>query len=285
MNMETHYARIGRDGRLTIPTKLRARLSQVMCKDHDAVFARETVFIERHLCESHVKMWVAESSDQMSNEQTQLQRSQRRMTTGCIAANVDDSYRIHIPLGFRRKTGLSDAIVWVVRGREIEIWSAQRWELGRSVCAENESVLLPQDKLSGRVRRMLESRGEAGPQALAQVDSRGRLTMPILSREDLGKDVIILPGLDRCLAVYSSQQWRVYLEGLSQSRPTPEHFRGLNRVVFASVFPANLEPIGRLAIPKPLQRCVRPGREVTVLVSPCCTYVWDAEAWNNLPSV
>jgi MraZ protein len=282
--MEIYCAKIAGDGRVTIPTEVRAKLSKSMGRGHNAVFTHETVFIERHCDWPYVKMWVAESSDRMLNGQIQSQRSQSRMTTGRIAANVDDSYRIHIPMEFRRKTGLSDGIVWIVRGREIEIWSEQRWELAGSVCVENESILLPQHKLSVQVKRILESRGEVGPEAIAQIDSRGRLTMPVPLRGDLGEGLTLHPGLDQCLAVYSNHQWRKFTERLMSRLPTSEPVRRLNRAVFGMAFSVEMEPIGRLAIPKPLQKYVKPGREAIILVSPSCTYLWDSDAWKGLTS-
>lgn len=282
--MEIYYAQIASDGRVTIPKEVRAKLSRSMGRGHNAVFTHETVFIERHSDWPYVKMWVAESSDRMSNGQIDSQRSQSRITTGHIAATVDDSYRIHIPMGFRRKTGLSDAIVYIVRGREIEIWSEQRWELAGSVCAENRSILLPQHALSGQVKRILESRGEIGREAIAQVDSRGRLTMPVPLRQALGERLIIGTGFAQCLTVYSDHQWRMVTEKLMSSFHTPKNLRRLNRAVFSSAFLTEMEPFGRLAIPKPLQKYVKPRREVIVLVSPSCMYLWDSDAWKGLTS-
>jgi MraZ protein len=282
--METYCAQIARDGRVTIPKEVRARLSRSMDRGHNAVFTHEAVFIERHSDWPYVKMWVDECSDPMWKGQIHSQRSQSRMTTGRITASVDDSYRIHIPMGFRGKTGLSDAVVWVVRGQEVEVWNKQRWELAGSICVESERVLLPQRELSGQVKRILESRGGVSPEAIAQVDIRGRLTMPLPLREDLTESVILTPGLDQCLAVFSVHQWRTFVERRVSRLPNSERLRLVNRSVFGSAFSIEMEPDGRLAIPKSLQKYVKLKREVIILVSPSCTYLWDSDAWNGLTS-
>jgi MraZ protein len=281
--MEIYCAQIADDGRVTIPKEVRARLSSNMGTDRNAVFTHEAVFIERYSNWPYVKMWIGESSDRTWNEPIQSQRSQSRITIGRIAAAIDDSYRIHVPMGFRRETGLFNAIVWVIRGQEAEIWNKQRWELAGSVCLDNERVLLPQNELSGQVKRILESRGEVGVEAIAKIDIRGRLTMPMFLRKDFAEGVILTPGLGQCLTVYSVRQWQTFVETL----PHPlehERLRRLHRVVFSTAFSIEIEPSGRLAVPIPLQKYAKVGRDIIILISPSCTYLWDSDVWKHLAS-
>jgi MraZ protein len=282
--MDMYCAQIASDGRVTIPKELRAKLSKTVDRGRNPVFIQEAVFIERHSNWPYVKMWVAEPSDQEQTGQMASQHSQSRIATGRIATGIDDSYRIHIPMAFRKETGLFNAIVWVVKGKEVEIWNEQKWELAASACVESEQVLLPQRELSGQIKQILESRGEIDPEAIAKIDNRGRLTMPLPLRKDFAKGIVITPALDKCLAVYSVREWQTFVRTRLPHLAMPDHLRKLNRALFATAFFLKMESSGRLSIPTPLQEYSTIEKEVIILGSPSCSYLWSSDVWRRLTS-
>jgi MraZ protein len=252
--------------------------------DDKNAFSYGALFIERSANLPYVKIWIGSDSKRSWNSENVSQRTQSRFATGRLIATIDDSYRIHIPMTFRRKTDLFKAAVWVVRGKEIEIWNEQKWELENSVYLQNKSIFLPQRELTIQVRQLLRTRNVTPPEAEIKIDTRGRFTIPSYFMRSLSEQVIIRPSLDSCLSVFSYDQWCLFVKQKLSGISNPDKLRLYNRALFSTAYRTKLEPDGRLAIPTPLQEYAKTGNQVTILEGSYCLYLWDSKTWNNLTS-
>jgi len=280
--MEVYEIEVSRDGRITIPAEVRKAISESITTGGDAFFVEDQVIIERHIGWDYIKIWLPSSDEKLPQGEYPSKRTHSRLTQGRLATDIDDSYRIQIPMGFRRETGLFDAAVWVVRGKELEIWSTQKWQLAATICAEREEITLPQRELSQQVKKLLKSTGDLPEEAVATIDTRGRTTLPAFLRRSVSHDIVITQGLDRYIALYTEQQWIAHTSRILDLSPAVEHGRKVHRVLFATAFNPEIKADGRLPIPKILLEQAMLGEQLIIVNSPSCLYLWDAETWRNL---
>jgi MraZ protein len=65
------------------------------------------------------------------------------------------------------------------------------------------------------------------------IDEKGRLIIPARFREVLGNLFIIAKGLDRCLFVYSQEEWRILEEKLKKLPLANKDARAFARFFFS----------------------------------------------------
>ena len=82
------------------------------------------------------------------------------------------------------------------------------------------------------------------------IDSKGRLTVPVKLREQLCDGFHLTKGLDGCIFVYSEKEWEAFLEDLS-NRPISQ--AGVQRPFFANSSFVETDSLGRLLIPTNLR--------------------------------
>ena len=118
------------------------------------------------------------------------------------------------------------------------------------------------------------------------LDEKGRLLMPARIRTELrGTSVVVTRAIDRCLWVFSPEEWREFLAKLmSASSPFSRRGRLLQRRIIAPAQEVELDRTGRLNIPKALQESADLTRECTLLVMERYMEIWDAGAYQAYES-
>ena len=83
------------------------------------------------------------------------------------------------------------------------------------------------------------------------IDSKGRVIVPVKFREDLGECFYVTKGLDGRLFVLSGEGWKGLQEKI-QSMPLSKS-RGLQRFFFSGATDVETDKQGRILIPQPLR--------------------------------
>lgn len=83
------------------------------------------------------------------------------------------------------------------------------------------------------------------------IDAKGRLTVPVKLREQLGDQFYLTKGIDGCIFVYPEKEWESFLERLcalpiAQAAPVQRHFISNSALV-------ETDSMGRILIPKNLR--------------------------------
>lgn len=111
------------------------------------------------------------------------------------------------------------------------------------------------------------------------VDVKGRLNFPAKLREDLGERFLLSKGLgDRCLCVYSLEEWERRRQKLS-SLPSAEMY-ALQRYLFSSAAEVEPDKQGRILIPQSLREHAGLEKDVTVIGAAVRAEIWDTARWN-----
>ncbi len=111
------------------------------------------------------------------------------------------------------------------------------------------------------------------------LDDKGRVNFPARLREDLGARFIITKGLDKCLCVYSEEEWKI-LENKIRTFPVSKS-RQLQRFLFAGASDAAPDKQGRILIPQNLREYAELQKDVMVIGVSDHAEIWDKDRWQR----
>ena len=114
------------------------------------------------------------------------------------------------------------------------------------------------------------------------IDEKKRLAVPVKFRQRLGDSVIITRGLEKCLSVYTPDEWEKFLEKeikpLSFNRADA---RGLTRMMLAGAMEVAFDRLGRILIPDYLKEYAGLGKKVVLIGISSHIEIWDEDQWNK----
>ena len=111
------------------------------------------------------------------------------------------------------------------------------------------------------------------------LDPKGRVILPAAFRDELGEGLVITIGMDHCLTVHPTADWRRVVEGLRALRTTDRRERMFARMLLSSAHSEALDRQGRITIPGRLRDYAALGKEVTVVGSDARIELWDTARW------
>ncbi len=117
------------------------------------------------------------------------------------------------------------------------------------------------------------------------VDAKGRLSVPFKFREDLGSKVVVGRGPDKCLRIYSYEQFEKFVDSLEEQLDTSlKEDRDLFRNFTAKVDRCEFDSQGRIILSKNLREYAGITKEVKVIGNGKVAEVWDRETYEeNFP--
>ncbi|MEK7127951.1 MAG: cell division/cell wall cluster transcriptional repressor MraZ, partial [Patescibacteria group bacterium] len=93
------------------------------------------------------------------------------------------------------------------------------------------------------------------------IDEKNRVSMPAKFRKELGRKIIITPGLGQCLFIFTAKEWEKVSHKLSSSDSDLSFLkadqRNFNRYMFGRAAEVEIDSIGRMLIPEFLQEGIR----------------------------
>ena len=111
------------------------------------------------------------------------------------------------------------------------------------------------------------------------LDSKGRIFIPAKLRDELGEIFYVTLSMDRCLSVYSAENWRIFSDKVSAM---PYVKQRKMRPLFAHAARCELDSQGRALIPQNLRDYARLVKNVTVIGCNNHAELWDSEAWESV---
>src|SRR3989338_3289028 len=117
------------------------------------------------------------------------------------------------------------------------------------------------------------------------IDDKNRLSLPAKFRSELGKKIVITQGLDNCLWIFKSVEWKKIEEKLNQSSISQADNRSFNRLMFASATEAEVDSIGRILIPDFLRDRANLKNKVVFIGVSSRVEIWNEKAWAEYKKV
>lgn len=114
-----------------------------------------------------------------------------------------------------------------------------------------------------------------------KVDDKGRVPLPPKFRRELKGGMILTKGLERCITVYSPEEWKRVSDRLAAKAVSPANSRKLTRSLFGSAFSATFDGQGRIVLPFYLREYAGIGDTAVVVGVNNAIELWSEEDWRT----
>ncbi|MEX0869993.1 MAG: division/cell wall cluster transcriptional repressor MraZ [Candidatus Spechtbacterales bacterium] len=112
------------------------------------------------------------------------------------------------------------------------------------------------------------------------IDTKKRLAIPAKFRKEVGKNVVITRGLDNCLFVFTTAEWKKLADKLGTLPLGQSDARGFSRLMLAGAMEVSVDSLGRILIPDYLKDYASLNKQVIVTGVYNRIEVWDEKIWN-----
>lgn len=113
------------------------------------------------------------------------------------------------------------------------------------------------------------------------IDEKGRIIIPSKFRNDLGEKFIITRGLDKCLFVYSEEEWNKLISKLKTLPFTNKDARNFTRFFLSGATANEFDRQGRINISSSLVNYANLTKECVIIGANDRLEIWSEELWNN----
>lgn len=114
-----------------------------------------------------------------------------------------------------------------------------------------------------------------------KLDDKGRLFLPAKFRDDLAEGLVVTRGQERCLTVWSMEDFHGLTERLRKAPVTNKGTRDYVRMLFAAASQEVPDKQGRITIPPLLREYASLTRDVMVIGAMNRVEIWDPESWQR----
>ena len=114
------------------------------------------------------------------------------------------------------------------------------------------------------------------------IDDKNRLSLPAKFRKEMGKTVVITPGLDSCLFIFSMKEWEKIAERLSVSETSmlQANNRSFNRYLLGGAVEVEVDAVGRMLVPEYLRERAKLKSKVVFIGVRDRAELWDEKTWE-----
>jgi len=117
------------------------------------------------------------------------------------------------------------------------------------------------------------------------VDDKNRVSLPAKFRKELGKKVIITPGLDLCLFIFTNKEWEKVANKLSSNDDDLSFLKGdkrsFNRFMFGRAAEVEVDSIGRILVPDFLKERIGLKDKAAIIGVKDRVEVWSEKSWSE----
>jgi MraZ protein len=115
------------------------------------------------------------------------------------------------------------------------------------------------------------------------IDEKSRISLPVKFRKEMGKKIIITPGLGECLFIFTIKEWGKVSKRLSSSDSDLSFLkadqRSFNRFMFGRAAEVEVDSIGRILIPEFLKDRIGLKNSAALIGVEDRVEVWNERAW------
>lgn len=113
------------------------------------------------------------------------------------------------------------------------------------------------------------------------LDGKNRMSLPVKFRKEMGKSVVIAPGLDNCLSIFTTKEWQKISLKLSDSSMLASDNRSFSRFMFGQAVEIDVDSNGRILIPENLKSRSKLTSKVVVIGVQNRAEIWNEKAWDS----
>jgi MraZ protein len=113
------------------------------------------------------------------------------------------------------------------------------------------------------------------------IDDKKRLSFPVKFRKEMGKSVVVTPGLDKCLFVFTTKEWARITSKLAESSMLQADTRSFNRYLLGGATEVSVDQNGRILIPDFLRDRAGLSGKIAVVGVHTRVELWDENTWKT----
>ncbi|MEI7462883.1 MAG: division/cell wall cluster transcriptional repressor MraZ [Candidatus Taylorbacteria bacterium] len=114
-------------------------------------------------------------------------------------------------------------------------------------------------------------------------DDKSRISLPAKFRKEMGAKVVIAPGIDSCLFVFTIKGWKEFTDRLSRpdnsSSVLQADNRNFNRLVIGRAVEVEVDAVGRMLVPDHLRDHANLDGKTTIIGVVNRVEIWNSSAW------
>jgi MraZ protein len=118
------------------------------------------------------------------------------------------------------------------------------------------------------------------------IDEKNRISLPAKFRKEMGKKIIITPGLDKCLFIFNMRAWQKVVQKLSDSGNELSFLkadqRSFNRIMFGQATDVEVDKIGRILLPEILKSKIKVKDKAVVAGIEDRVEIWNERDWQAM---
>ena len=111
------------------------------------------------------------------------------------------------------------------------------------------------------------------------LDTKNRIIIPSKLKEQLGAKITIMRGSDKCLTMYSAEEWESYAQKISELPKT--QVREITRYLYSNSIEVQPDSQGRVMLQPEMLAFA--GITKNIITVGCGKYaeIWSEEVWNE----
>ena len=121
------------------------------------------------------------------------------------------------------------------------------------------------------------------------IDEKNRVSLPAKFRQEMGKKIIITPGLGQCLFIFTIKEWEKVSKKLSSSDADLSFLkadqRSFNRYIFGRAAEVEIDSIGRILIPDFLKDRIGLKNSAALIGVEDRVEVWNEKVWSQQKAI
>jgi MraZ protein len=114
------------------------------------------------------------------------------------------------------------------------------------------------------------------------IDTKGRLTIPVRFRAALASGAYVTQGFERNIMVYTTESFQRLAERAKTLSNTNPEARAVRRVIFGGAADVQLDSSGRILIPPFLRLYAQLDGETSIVGAGEYFEIWNATAWQEV---
>ncbi len=112
------------------------------------------------------------------------------------------------------------------------------------------------------------------------IDSKGRIFIPAVFREELVKGIMISKGYGlRCLGLYTQEKWEKVDDKIIENKIAEGDVQRFKRWFYASAVKETIDQQGRIRIPQNLIEFAELKKDIVIVGVSKRAEIWDKENW------
>jgi len=117
------------------------------------------------------------------------------------------------------------------------------------------------------------------------IDEKNRVSLPAKFRQEMGKKIVLTPGLDNCLFAFTMKEWQRISGDLAKSSMLQSDTRSFNRFLFGGAVEVEVDSIGRILVPDFLKDRASLKNKVVVIGVQNRVEIWNEKLWGDYKKV